>query len=447
MVVLTRYIGLVCVLIASGRAAKTAGCGKALAGGITTGGTGQSNNVSITSNGIKRSYLLHLPKAYSANSVHGLILSFHGRGESGAKQEKVSRFSVPTVNPHMIVAYPNGINNQWQGDPAATTDDIGFTMDMIKQISNSYCVDDAMIYATGKSNGGGFAANILACDPNASKRIAAFGGFAGAYYVQDGKQVSSCDGGTYPVVCKPGRKPIPIFETHGSKDGVIPYPGGARRTKCLPSVPHFMTEWSKRNGLGSTNVSTTLAGGKVVKYEYGSKNGLNGINTHYSVSGLRHQWPDTVANGDGCCSYINASMLFLDWAKRWTLSATPSTAVSVSSNLGSPIKSTSTAGTKTTIASASPSKYPSPSCPGANGTVWKTPEGTKFNILCGFDTTASVYDGPIYNLKSFGKCIKACKDDTACEHVVYTGACYLKKAVKGLAKKSSNVNRVAIKSG
>ena len=179
MVILTRYISLVCVLIASGRAAKTAGCGKALASVIKTGGTGQSNNVSITSNGIKRSYLLHLPKAYSANSAHGLIFSFHGRGESGAKQEKVSRFSVSTVNPHMIVAYPNGINNQWQGDPAATTDDIGFTMDMIKQISSQYCVDDTMIYATGKSNGGGFAANILACDPNASKKIAAFGGFAG----------------------------------------------------------------------------------------------------------------------------------------------------------------------------------------------------------------------------------------------------------------------------
>lgn len=77
-----------------------------------------------------------------------------------------------------------------------------------------------------------------------------------------------------------------------------------------------MTEWSKRNGLGKSNVSTTLASGKVIRYEFGKSKGLPGVNTHYWVSGLGHTWPDTVRNGDGCCSYINASMLFLDWATR-----------------------------------------------------------------------------------------------------------------------------------
>lgn len=194
-----RYLSLAILLVEAAWATGTAGCGKSLASNIQTGGTGRSNNISITTSaGSRRTYLLHLPRAYSSTATHGLVLSFHGRGESGAQQEKVSRLSDSTVNPHMIVAYPEGVDKQWQGDPAAKTDDIGFTMDMIRQISNQYCVDDEMIYATGKSNGGGFAANILACDPVASTKIAAFGGFAGAYYVQDGKQVDSCDGSTYP---------------------------------------------------------------------------------------------------------------------------------------------------------------------------------------------------------------------------------------------------------
>jgi poly(3-hydroxybutyrate) depolymerase len=115
-------------------------------------------------------------------------------------------------------------SKEWQGDPDAKTDDVKFTLDLIDHISSKYCVDTDKIYASGKSNGGGFSANILACDPVASNKIAAFAGIAGAYY--QGTTSAGCDAKTVPIKCSPGRKPIPILETHGTADGVIPYNGG-----------------------------------------------------------------------------------------------------------------------------------------------------------------------------------------------------------------------------
>ncbi|KAK4508414.1 hypothetical protein PRZ48_002152 [Zasmidium cellare] len=359
---------------------KSPGCGKTLTPGTKTGGTGFSNNLTITSNGLKRSYLLHLPENYAPTRPHGLIFSFHGRGESGEYQEKLSKFSNGNVNPHMLAVYPDGVEKQWQGDPAATTDDVTFTLDMLDQISKQYCMDLEKVYASGKSNGGGFAANILACDPVASAKIAAFAGFAGAYYQNPG---GNCDPPTVPIKCNPGRKPVPIFEVHGSADGVIAYNGGSRRNRCLPTLPHFMTEWAKRNGLGSQNSSTVLDSGRVVKYD----------------STIR-----------------------------------PSTA------------DTKTARPSTTSKTAS-STQASPICPAANGTTWTTSEKTKFQVLCGYDTTASYYGRPIYDLRSFSKCIAACEDDDDCGHVAYNGVCYLKRGSKGLKKIGSDVNRVAIKLG
>lgn len=73
---------------------------------------------------------------------------------------------------------------------------------------------------------------------------------------------------------------------HGTADSVIPYKGGPRRSRCLPSVQHFMTAWAQRNGLGKTNVTTKLYNGKVTKYEFGKSRNLQGVNTHYKINGL-----------------------------------------------------------------------------------------------------------------------------------------------------------------
>ena len=279
-----------CLLLGQAHAGSSKGCGKALNSKMKKGGTGQSNKISLTtSKGVKREFLLHFPKAYDAAKPHGLIFSFHGRSGTAAGQESLSKFSESEKNPNMLVAYPTGIGAQWQGDPAATSDDVGFTLDMINSISDQYCIDPDRIYASGQSNGGGFSANILACDPVASRRIAAFAGVSGAYY--QGTSDANCNANTVVINCNPGRKNVPIIEFHGHKDDTIPYDGGKRRNRCLPNIPHFMRAWVNRNGYSVNSADTSLYSGHVKKSEWGSGN-LKGVNTHYAIDNMPHTWPN-----------------------------------------------------------------------------------------------------------------------------------------------------------
>jgi poly(3-hydroxybutyrate) depolymerase len=279
-----------CLLLGQAYAGSSRGCGKSLNSKMKKGGTGQSNKISLTrSNGAKRTFLLHFPANYDKNKPHGLIFSFHGRSGTSAGQESLSKLSESGNNKNMLVAYPQGIDKQWQGDPAAKTDDIGFTMDMINSISDQYCVDPDRIYATGQSNGGGFSANILACDPQASRRIAAFAGVSGAYY--QGSSDANCNPNTVVIHCNPGRKNVPVLEFHGKKDDTIPYNGGKRRNRCLPKIPHFMKAWANRNGYPISSADSSLYGGHVKKSEWGSGN-LKGVNTHYAIDNMPHTWPN-----------------------------------------------------------------------------------------------------------------------------------------------------------
>lgn len=150
---------------------KSAGCGKPLPAGLKQGETGASNRLTITSSGVKRSYLLHLPRVYTPTNAHGLIFSFHGRGKDAKEQERLSQFSNYNLNPNMLVLYPDGIKNQWQGDPDAKSQDVQLVLDLIEKVQNRYCIDKDRIYAVGKSNGGGFAANVLACHPIAQNKV------------------------------------------------------------------------------------------------------------------------------------------------------------------------------------------------------------------------------------------------------------------------------------
>lgn len=65
-----------------------------------------------------------------------------------------------------------------------------------------------------------------------------------------------------------------------------------------------MTAWSDRNGLDSSNVTTSLFDGNVEKYEFGQAAGEEGIETHYWINGLEHQWPSTEPNDDGGATYF-----------------------------------------------------------------------------------------------------------------------------------------------
>ncbi|PLB54532.1 putative ferulic acid esterase [Aspergillus steynii IBT 23096] len=297
-------------------AAGSNGCGKPLPKHQSAGGDSHQTHFT-TSDGTERTYLIHIPSNYDTNTPVPLIFSFHGRSGNSANQEGLSQFSNEDWNPNGIAVYPQGLDEQWQGDPASEgVDDIAFTLEMLDHFEDRYCIDSSRIYAAGKSNGGGFT-HLLACDSTASTRIAAFAPVAGAYYQEVSED--DCNPITVPIECNPGRSPIPIIEFHGFEDETIPYAGGPRRGECLPSVPHFVREWSKRDGFGLHNKTTNLYDHQVQRYEYASGDAFGTV-THYRIGGLGHDWPSTGPNSDNPDgTYLDATPLIMDFFNRWAL--------------------------------------------------------------------------------------------------------------------------------
>jgi poly(3-hydroxybutyrate) depolymerase len=144
---------------------------------------------------------------------------------------------------------------------------------------------------TGKSDGAGFC-NVLACDSKLSKRIAAYAPVSGAYYVD----TLPCLPFTVDIPCSPSRKDIPMLAFHGGNDSTIAFLGGERKNECLPAIPHFIQEWALRDGLGITNISSTLAVNTTAYiFGRGLENGLVGL---IYESNIGHDWPSTKPNAD-----------------------------------------------------------------------------------------------------------------------------------------------------
>ncbi|WP_028935402.1 alpha/beta hydrolase family esterase [Pseudonocardia spinosispora] len=278
---------------------RSAGCGHA-----TQIPTDQTVQRTVESGGLSRTYTVHLPPSYQQDTAAPLVLSFHGHKRTSAYQEKLSEFSTQNV----IAVYPQGLvgtdgETAWTGAPySAPADDVRFTGDLLDQLEKDLCVDPSRIYATGKSNGGGFV-GTLAC--RMSDRFAAFAPVSGAFYAVGGP-------------CNPVR-PTPILDFHGTADETIPYQGSAK--KGLPSIPDWLTAWAQRNGCGEPP-SVRAEHDDVVKISEwpGCKADL----IHYRIEGLGHDWPSTHPNLDSDKpTVLNATPIIMAFFAKHTLNQPP----------------------------------------------------------------------------------------------------------------------------
>ena len=294
------------------------GCGGSLPEGIELD---KSVNLTISSSsGVStRGYRLHLPKTYDTNKKVPLILSYHGRGKDAKFQEELSQFSNATYGFEGISVYPEGIPNakgtqQFQGDPdsPSSINDVTFTLELLDELQKTYCIDTSRIYAAGKSNGAGFT-GVLACDADATKRIAAFAPVSGAFYLNADQELPPCN---------PSRLPIPIMEFHGFKDTTIPYAGGenTRGNANSTNIVTWVDDWAKRDGFEvAANKTSYLCSGtkKVTRYSW------NETVVHYNYTNLFHDWPSSSPNGDTdkylTCEEAEATSIILEWLTKWTL--------------------------------------------------------------------------------------------------------------------------------
>jgi polyhydroxybutyrate depolymerase len=267
---------------------------------------GTSELHTIGSGGRDRTYQLHLPPDYDAARPWPLVLVYHGRGNTGAGTEEFSKLSTLPA----IVAYPNGVIGQgdgdrqaWQGAPysASGVDDLAFTHDLLDHLEASLCVDERRVYATGKSNGAGFTA-ILAC--RAAERIAAIAPVAGAFY------------GTGEPPCDPSR-PVPVIEFHGTADATIPYPGDADRG--LPAITDWVAAWAQRDGCHAGPQRETVGPDVTVSRWTGCGRGVQV--EHVAVDGGGHTWPgaDSYSGGGHTTQTIEAHEVLWEFLRHHRL--------------------------------------------------------------------------------------------------------------------------------
>ena len=250
----------------------------------------------LTSSGVMRHYLLHVPPSYQQNVPVALIINFHGLTSNSQQQENLTGMSAKADREGFIVLYPDGLNEQWNTGPGADgRADQQFIRDLITSLQSQYSIDPKRIYATGISNGGGMT-NRLGC--NLADVIAAVAPDAGAYnFWQD---------------CNPSR-PVPVLAFHGLNDNVIPYEGGKPKIMA-PPIEEWAANWASINGCSSTPGITTPVDTVTVHMWSGCQKGAEVI--LYTLANHGHSWPgSTVMPASITSQAVNATDLMWEFFK------------------------------------------------------------------------------------------------------------------------------------
>lgn len=188
---------------------------------------------SLVSDGVRRTYLLHVPRHLPAGRRLPLVLYFHSYGADAT--EGANSWSGVADRYGFVAVYPNGTGTprSWNegfnlsGFPTTKLNDVRFTARLIDTLSARLCIDPRRVYASGFSNGGGMV-HRLACD--LSTRIAAIAPESGPYGYTS---------------CHPTR-PVSVIAFHGDADPKVPYHGD--RSQGLPDIRAWARAWAHRDG-------------------------------------------------------------------------------------------------------------------------------------------------------------------------------------------------------
>ena len=159
--------------------------------------------VDITVDGVKRSYVIYLPKNLGQNRP--LLISCHGMNQDANYQKGMLQIESIADTAKFVTVFPEGIDRGWDisGDR-----DIRFMQAIIDEMVRLYKVDANRVYLSGFSMGGMFTYHAM---NRMADKIAAFAPISG-----------------YPMwgtTASPSVRPLPIIHTHGTSDDVVNFSG------------------------------------------------------------------------------------------------------------------------------------------------------------------------------------------------------------------------------
>jgi polyhydroxybutyrate depolymerase len=213
--------------------------------------------------------LLHVPKR--AKGALPLVIALHGAGGTGPGMADYSGLSKTGDKYGFAVLYPTAGSSRhfWSLNASMPPDDVGRIRALLPRAVQAACTDPARIYATGVSNGGGFAAR-LGCE--LAGTIAAVAPVAGGYRALD--------------PCPDGRR-TSVLEIHGTSDTVVPYNGKPPDYKG--AVSGYLGGWVRRDGCDANAIHTRPEKGV---QRFAHTNCDDGLAVeHLRLAGTDHGWP------------------------------------------------------------------------------------------------------------------------------------------------------------
>ena len=283
----------------------------------------------ITSDNVKRSYRLYIPKSYTGATPVPLLFNFHGYTSNAAQQEFYGSFKAIADTANFLVLLPEGLpligtNTGFNNFslPGVKPDDVLFTSDLIDSISAKYAIDRNRIYSTGMSNGG-FMSYDLACF--LSDKIAAIASVAGSMIPL---HLSTCQ----------AKHPTPVMQIHGTTDPVIPYDGvGPLVTSS--HIDTLLNHWINFNGCNTLptklNIPNSNTADNCTAERYIYEGGKNGSTVEFfKIIGGGHTWPGTIIpTGSGNTNRdFNASLAIWQFLRKYRLDQVSAVGQSVAYN-------------------------------------------------------------------------------------------------------------------
>lgn len=226
----------------------------------------------LTSGGVERRFLVHLPAGYDGRAALPVVFELHGSGGTPEGQLATSRLRALADTERFAIVAPASLGERWNVPPdPAKPDDVRFIADALDAVGRLFCVDTRQVFATGFS-GGGRMSSQLACD--LSGRIAA---------------VAAIGGVRFPGPCKNARD-MPILAFHGTADPTNPYAGGGQ-PYWGTSVESALDGWGSHNGCGARRESHVAP--SVDLLAYGDGGGCADV-VLYRIAGFGHAWPGVI---------------------------------------------------------------------------------------------------------------------------------------------------------
>ena len=166
-----------------------------------------------------------------------VVFVFHGHGGSMAAIAR--RFQMHQLLPHAVVVVPQGLNTPGKTDPQGKKPgwqkmvgdqqdrDLKFFDVLLKKVRQQFEIDDARIYATGHSNGGGFTYLVSQARPGTFAAIAPSAAGAGGF-----RRI-------------PQPTALPVFHLAGRRDQVVPFDAQQRTIARLRELNGCSTTGKK----------------------------------------------------------------------------------------------------------------------------------------------------------------------------------------------------------